>query len=398
MKIVTGELLAVSAALVLAGCAAVGPPRPPSLELPKPPTDLRAVRKGDRVILTWSVPTLTTDHATVRSLGSTRICRATEPILKDCGVPVGEAAPARGEPKSSPASTPQPSNASSPASIPPTSAPSSSSRIASRAVKGGQKTATSYTDALFSADLRPELFGLATYAVEVLNANGRGAGLSNQVRVRLAPTLRPPPDFSAEVTGQGVVLTWRSALVEFANPNPVSFVYRVYRRAEGGKANLVGEVPALGKMNLSLTDSSIEWEQTYYYHVEAVTKIAGDNTADRKKIEVEGDDSAEVKVFAHDVFPPAVPTELQAVFSGPGQQPAIDLVWAPVTDVDLAGYNVYRREGGGAVVRINTEQVKTPAYRDGSVAAGKSYLYSVSAVDVRGNESARSEEAGESVP
>jgi fibronectin type 3 domain-containing protein len=160
----------------------------------------------------------------------------------------------------------------------------------------------------------------------------------------------------------------------------------------------VGEVPVVGETNLSLTDASIEWEQTYYYHVEAVTVLAGDDAADHKKIEIEGDDSAEVKVFAHDVFPPAVPAELQAVFSGPGQSPAIDLVWAPVTDMDLAGYNVYRHEAGGAAEKLNGDPVKTPAYRDANVAAGKSYLYAVSAVDVRGNESARSEEAGETVP
>jgi hypothetical protein len=177
----------------------------------------------------------------------------------------------------------------------------------------------------------------------------------------------------------------------------VSYLYRVYRRVEGGKEHLVGEVPGQGEMNLSLTDASIEWEQTYYYHVEAVTVIAGQDAAD-KKIEIEGDDSAEVKVFAHDVFPPAVPAELQAVFSGPGQSPAIDLVWAPVGDLDLAGYNVYRHEAGGVAVKLNRDPVKTPAYRDGNVAAGKSYLYAVSAVDVRGNESARSEEAGEMVP
>jgi hypothetical protein len=46
--------------LLLAGCAQTGPPLPPSLELPKPPSDLRASRKGDRVTLTWSEPTLTT--------------------------------------------------------------------------------------------------------------------------------------------------------------------------------------------------------------------------------------------------------------------------------------------------------------------------------------------------
>jgi fibronectin type 3 domain-containing protein len=73
-------------------------------------------------------------------------------------------------------------------------------------------------------------------------------------------------------------------------------------------------------------------------------------------------------------------------------------VWAPVTDVDLDGYNVYRHEDRMAAVRVNAEPVKTPAYRDANVVSGKRYFYSVSAVDVRGNESGRSEEASETVP
>jgi fibronectin type 3 domain-containing protein len=93
-----------------------------------------------------------------------------------------------------------------------------------------------------------------------------------------------------------------------------------------------------------------------------------------------------------------VPSGLQAVFSGPGQQPFIDLLWAPDTDADLAGYNVYRHAEGAAAVKINIDLVKTPSYRDQDVVSGKTYFYSVSALDVRGNESARSEEASEHVP
>ena len=51
--------------------------------------------------------------------------------------------------------------------------------------------------------------------------------------------------------------------------------------------------------------------------------------------QVEGDDTPPVTVVAHDVFPPATPTGLQAVFSGPGQKPFIDLVWTPNTEPDL---------------------------------------------------------------
>ena len=117
----------------------------------------------------------------------------------------------------------------------------------------------------------------------------------------------------------------------------------------------------------------------------------------RATAEVEGDDTAEVKVFAHDIYPPSVPTGLQAVASGAGQRPFIDLIWSPAAEADLAGYNVYRGEPGSAAVKINSEIVKVPAYRDPDVKPGVRYSYSVSAVDARGNESARSQEASEGV-
>jgi hypothetical protein len=209
-------------------------------------------------------------------------------------------------------------------------------------------------------------------------------------------TLPPPQDFAARVTSQGVVLSWTSDLPPTASPQSVRYVYRVYRQMEGSKEPiLAGEVPAGNQRSFALTDSSIEWEKTYEYRAETVTVIAQEN---KPEMQVEGDDTPAIKVFADDVFPPAVPSGLQAVASGPGQATFVDLVWAAVTDVDLDGYNVYRHEEGSAPVRVNAELVKAPAYRDAHVASGKSYFYSVSAVDVRGNESVRSEEASETVP
>ena len=80
---------------------------------------------------------------------------------------------------------------------------------------------------------------------------------------------------------------------------------------------------------------------------------------------VEGDDSPTAKVFANDVFPPAVPSGLQAVYSGEGQKPFIDLLWAPDTEGDLAGYNVYRREDGGTASKTELQSRSKPsAYRD----------------------------------
>jgi len=364
-------LLAMVGIWGLAGCASIGPPLPPELELPRAPSDLKAARKGEKVTLTWTIPARTTERQRVRYLGNTRVCRSLEATLKQCGTAVAEvAAPADFAKKEA----------------------------------GGKKLTASYVDTLpvelqrgsasDSASSGSAIPGSATYAIEVFNLHGRAAGLSNQVRVSLAETLPPPTDFRARVTAQGVELSWIGVLVQ-ASANSIRYGYRVYRRDEAGQPTLVGEVGAGAQTNLSLTDRNFEWEQSYYYHAESYTLVAQAGTAD---ISIDGDDTSEIKVFAHDVFPPAVPSGLQAVFSGPGQERFIDLIWTPVGDADLDGYNVYRHEEGGAAVKLNLELVKTPAYRDMKVDAGKNYFYSVSAVDQRGNESARSEESSERVP
>jgi hypothetical protein len=362
MRVRLGQLLLAMAAIWgLAGCASIGPPLPPELELPRAPSDLKAVRKGNKVTLTWTIPQRTTERQRVRYLGKTRVCRGLEETLKQCGTMVGEVAP--------------------PADF-------------AQKEAGGKKLMASYVDTLPVELQRGSASGSATYAVEVFNLHGRAAGLSNEVRVSLAETLPPPTDFRARVTAQGVELSWTGLLLQ-PSANSIRYGYRVYRRGEGGQRILVGEVNAGTETKLSLTDQNFEWEQSYYYHAETFTAVA---EAGMSAISIDGDDTSEIKVFTHDVFPPAVPSGLQAVFSGPGQERFIDLIWTPVGDADLDGYNVYRHEAGGAAVKVNSELVKTPAYRDMKVEAGKNYFYSVSVVDQRGNESARSEESSERVP
>jgi len=358
-------LLALGALLMFTACATVAPPQPPSLELPKPPSDLRAVRKGDHVTLTWTDPTVTTDRQKIRHLGATWICRGLMPQLMECGNPVGEVA------------------------APPNPATTRSSN---------PSIVSSYVDPLRAQLENDNPSAFVTYAVEALNAGRRGAGLSNQVHVPLTHTLPPPPDFAAHITGQGVVLTWTNNAPAASPNSPVHYVYRVYRHPEESpQPILVGEIPARSERSLSLMDSNIEWEKTYEYRAETVTVIAQQSKSEIE-VEVEGDDVPEIKVFAHDIFPPAVPSGLQAVASGPGQKSFVDLIWAPVTDVDLEGYNVYRHQESEAPLKLNAAPVKSPAYRDENVMSGKRYFYSVTAVDVRSNESDRSEEASERVP
>ena len=362
----------VLATACLIGCGAPGIPLPPSLELPKPVTDLRAARKADKVALAWSMPAETTDGQTVRHLSAVQICRFVDAVIKECGMPIG---------KVSVSPVPQPASVRG-------------KRGRGKSVSPATKVQAHYVDTIPSDLQKENPTGQITYAVAVPNDRGRTAGLSNQVQVPAAPTLPPPARLQTQVTADGIAVNWTSS-PEGQEVGHLRYVYRIYRREDGSAASIaIGEVP-VDIAPLQLVDHTFEWEKTYNYRVTVVTVISPPG---KPQTEVEGEDSRETKVVAHDIFPPAVPSGLEAVASGVGQPPFVDLIWAPNTDADLAGYNIYRHEQGGHPLKINSEPVKTPAFRDTMAVGGKKYFYSVTAVDLRGNESAHSEEASETVP
>src|SRR5437762_2635908 len=66
---------ALTAVFCLAACGTPGAPRPPSLDLPRPVSDLAASRQGNQVTLSWTAPRETTDKQNIRHPGPVRICR-----------------------------------------------------------------------------------------------------------------------------------------------------------------------------------------------------------------------------------------------------------------------------------------------------------------------------------
>ncbi|MGO9650195.1 MAG: hypothetical protein ACLPOO_19345 [Terriglobales bacterium] len=340
--------LCIMALAGVTACGVPGIPKPPSLDLPQPVTDLRAVRKGDRVYLAWTAPTETTDNLPLHHTGGVVVCRSPGAMYPGCAGGV------------LPVSQPQP--------------PAQSKSTFIDAIPAS----------LLGSDPDRQIF----YAVSILNRNYRDAGISNVVSVPAVAAPAAPSDFQAQVTADGVVVSWKETPATGAR-----HFYRVYRRAEGTTTDAVAGEATWG--SFQLIDHNFEWEKTYWYRATVVTVVHVEGKPDS---EFESADTLAVKVFAHDVFPPAVPSGLQAVFSGVGQQPFIDLIWAPDTDADLAGYNIYRREEGGEAKKISSGIVTTPAFRDMHVMAGHTYFYSVAAVDVRGNESARCSETSEAAP
>ncbi len=325
--------------------------------------DLAASRRGNKVDLDWTLPRKNTDRTLIKHNPTTRICRHEGTTLMATCTVVAEVAPP----------TPKPPEKQKGEN------PPGAVRI-------------HYVDTLPPQLGQENPAGFVMYAVEEVNAHGRSAGLSNQVPVPVAPTISAPAEVSANVSGEGIRISW-SGPVPPVPPAGVTYRYRIMRKPAGAPAFIVLddiEPSATG----SYLDKTFSWEQKYEYRITTLSEIHGNGLS----AAVEGDDSKPVEVFTRDIYPPAQPAGLQAVFSSVGQKPFIDLTWAPNLEGDLAGYNVFRWGEGEQPRKLNTQLVQVASYRDETVVPGKKYFYAVSAVDLRGNESPRSAEASETVP
>ncbi|HEY1939313.1 MAG TPA: fibronectin type III domain-containing protein [Candidatus Angelobacter sp.] len=352
-------LLAVT---MLTGCGVPGAPLPPSAEVPKFVGDLKAVRKGDTVSLTWTVPTETTDGELIRKPGKMLVQRAL--ISGPDAVPHFQTI---------------------------------SELPLEPSLKDDRHDAATAKDSLAEA-MRSGAADFAVYAVLAQGHNGKSFGLPNRASVPLVPDLAPPQKITANPVPTGVKLSWEErSLPEKSSRIQTEYAYKIMRREQGANnvnsAVLIKQLSA-GSGETDFIDTGIEWEKNYQYWIVPVTLWQAGN----RKGEIEGEDSPIINVFAHDSFPPATPSGLEAVFSPAPQNPFIDLTWTPNTEPDLAGYNVYRHGANEPPTKINSELVKTPRFPDPGIQPGMKYFYSVTAVDLRGNESGKSEETTETVP
>jgi hypothetical protein len=354
----------------LTGCGVPGAPMPPSLDIPKFVGDLKAVRKGETVTLTWTAPTETTDAGVIRKPGKMLVQRA---------LSSGRGSDLKFQTISEIALEPT-----------------------LKKERGEQTIAKDTLSDSLGSGSNAEF---AVYMVLAQGHNGKSYGLPNRASVPLLPSLSPPKNVSAHPVPTGVEIRWEELAPQDKDSRlQMQHAYKVMRRLQGSNdAALVQQLNAqqINAQQLNaesgektFIDTTIEWEKNYQYWITPVT-LWQDG---KRKGEIEGDDSAIVDVFAHDSFPPAAPLSLQAVFTSVAPNSFIDLTWSPNTEPDLAGYNVYRHTANAAPVKINSELIKTPRFPDPGIQAGTKYFYSVTAVDLRGNESGKSEETSETVP
>ncbi len=241
----------LTVALISVGCASITSPLPPALLVPQHVTGLSAVEQGSRIVVQFTLPTLTMEHLTIQ-----------KPVSVEVRVGV--------------VTVPFQLQAWEAGAKPYTDIPTG-------------KAVVKY--ALPAAEWigKDVLIG-----VEVFGSNGRTAGWAALFPLSVAPPLATPQDFEKpQDVAEGVRLTWRGSAPH----------YRVYRRlADAKEAAVSGETD-----QLVYTDTTSEYGKTYYYSVEGFLT--------RGDIRQVSERTPERDVTPRDTWPPPVPTALAAVVS-----------------------------------------------------------------------------------
>ena len=294
----------VLAAGLLSGCGYVGPPQPPTLDIPATIADFRAGEYGDNIAIAFTMPAMTTEALPLENVRSVEL-RIRENGAQDKIVmlPVPIPGPATSE-----------------------------------------------------VPVRDWIGKSITLSVRVTGPKGKASIWSNPAALTVIPPLAPPSTPKAQNVAGGVELTWTGS-----GPR-----YRIFR------AEADGQPAALADTEHSpYLDATTLFGTRYRYMVQT---IAADNQWSLV--------SAEAAITPVDTFAPAIPEGLAAV---PTPQ-SIELSWTRNTETDFRGYNILRSTDGAPFEKIAT-LVETPAYSDSKIEPGKKYRYTVSAVDLAGNES-----------
>jgi hypothetical protein len=372
-------LAAISA--TLSGCANPGPPKAPSLNLPSWARNLTVERTGDTVELRFTAPRLSTDKLPLKA----RTIRGS--FCRQVG---------RG---------------------PCVTVPGSGGEFAVLDSAGRQSVVV-WHDAL-PGELTSGAHTLLEYRVELFNSLNRSAGPSDPAYTVAGAAPGKVEQLHAAGSRRGVVLQWAPD----GDAGDEVLLRREGRAPLPAKGATQAEAAPRHTSGLSLNNDSSARQEVVWM---SATPAPGDRAQDRsldtsavagvpysyqalrramvkiggRTLELRGALSEPTKITLETVYASAAPTGLVAApFSNatsPGMAApfAVDLVWQPVDDADIAGYNVYRQrldEGGvpvGAKEKLTTTLARDPGFHDATAKPNERYRYSVTAVDSHDNESA----------
>jgi hypothetical protein len=243
--------LVLLAAAIWSGCGYVGEPRPPLLNIPGRVENLTARQIGDRILIEFTVPPLTTEGEVFKNLASVEIKMGTAG-----GTPFSVDAWAAGA-----------------TSLPDVVA---------------QDMRVSY-----ETPVQPWAGKQVVIGANVLATNKRPSGWSNLVALAVASPLSRPASVTAANVKEGVRVSW-------VGEAPL---FRVFRQAPPeADFSVAGEVAAKDWL-----DTTTAYGKSYTYRVVAVAKTATG--------EAVSEPSDTVSITPEDQFPPDAPAGIKAIAS-----------------------------------------------------------------------------------
>jgi hypothetical protein len=346
-----------SALLITLNCGKRKPPLPP-VERVVQRAQISGIQRGNKVILTWTMPARNASGNSLLNIDRVDIYRLSEP--QTTALTLSEEEFAAG-----------------------------STLIATLPVSAadfGRKD-LSYVDELqFS-----QQFARLRYAVRFVNSSGQKAAFSNFLVIEpVSRIAEAPRSLSAETTEPAVNLSWDAPKANVDGSTPVNLLgYNVYRTDSNGDAQkLLNSQPVI---DTRFSDRAFEFGKQYSYFVRAIS-IGGNGEP------VESLESNTIGILPKDVFAPSAPAAI-TVAAAPNN---LSIFFAVNPEKDIAGYRIYRSSNPDLPETewelLTAEILKTNTFQDKTVESGKTYYYYLTAVDNAGNVSRPSETVSEIVP
>jgi fibronectin type 3 domain-containing protein len=223
-----------------------------------------------------------------------------------------------------------------------------------------------------------------TYRIEVVDDTGQPSGRQIEKEAVLKKTVAPQPsNLKAEHTRRQVTLTWNYP-TSTVNTDDKIIRFNIYDR-QNGRLRKINKAPIIRINNFE------EFTQTFNVPRIGVTLQLVVMPVD---IAMQEGPASEVLTYTvADKEPPAIITGLQAVATQNGE---VELTWPVSTEVDAAGYNLFRAQRiKGTYKKLNGQPIALldNLYIDRPAKQKTTYFYRISAIDSAGNESERSNAA-----
>ena len=343
------RIIIIAILLGTVGCAKIAEPQPPELHIPKAASDLSGFQRADSVQLHVSMPQQNTNGTPVTTLRQLDIYRLAED-------------PSRTIDQNQIPSEQFHKEADLILSIPETRFPDF-----------GDADSISIEDDFTGIDQYTHAF---RYALLFVNDKNQAAGFSNQFVITPVPIPLPPVNITAEVHEDSIYIRWAEPAENMDESKPPRISgYNVYRSEESGAyaSNPANPTP-LKKPEFK--DVHFQFDRTYYYRISVLGSIA-DPLAESLLSEY-------LAVTPRDIFPPEPVGNFNVVMD----KGAAFLLWKPSPSTDTAGYRISRLEKEtGEFHSVQESLVVHYTFRDTNVLSGKTYVYTITAIDTHGNES-----------